>query len=97
MKNKFQFLFVCFVKGVKLWWKNADFHEHPRKENSMYREKALERNQKIQFCPAFGGKSAVNDVVHNEETIDRCFMWKDAPWPWSYLIAPKASSTSKTS
>ncbi|KAG6395479.1 hypothetical protein SASPL_146124 [Salvia splendens] len=89
---------ISYWNGVKLWWKNADFHEHPRKENSMYREKALERNQKIQFCPAFGGNSAANAVVvSHEDTIDRCFMWKDAPWPWSYLIAPIASSTSKTS
>ncbi|XP_057771311.1 uncharacterized protein LOC130991222 [Salvia miltiorrhiza] len=80
---------ISYWNGVKLWWRNAHFYEHPRKENPSYREEALKRNEKkIQMCPAFGG----NDVVRREGMVDRCFMWKDAPWPWSYLTLPKSSS-----
>lgn len=89
----------AFVKGLKLWWKNAHFYEHPRKENPAYREEALKSNEKkTHLCPAFGGDNigaANDDVVQREGTIDRCFVWKDAPWPWSYLIAPKSSSRSE--
>ncbi|KAH6823064.1 hypothetical protein C2S53_002058 [Perilla frutescens var. hirtella] len=83
---------ISYWNGVKLWWKNAPFQEHPRKENAAYREKALARNGKTtQFCPAFGGNNPVEDVVRPVGTIDRCYMWKDAPWPWSSLIAPSSS------
>lgn len=78
---------------MKLWWKNGHFYEHPRKQDPAFRETALARNgKKIQICPAFGGMNAVNDdVVQCEgmDTIDRCYMWKDASWPWSYLISPR--------
>ncbi|KAH6833463.1 hypothetical protein C2S53_012685 [Perilla frutescens var. hirtella] len=81
---------ISYWNGVKLWWKNAPFYEHPRKENPAYREEALTRNEKmVQFCPAFN--VANDDVRRDDGTIDRCFMWKDAPWPWSYLIASSSS------
>ncbi|XP_042009382.1 uncharacterized protein LOC121758007 [Salvia splendens] len=84
---------ISYWIALKLWWKNAHFHEHPRKENANYREDYYKRNEKkIQLCPAFGGKNTANDVVSSEEAVDRCFMWKEAPWPWSCLIAPRSSS-----
>ncbi|XP_047944999.1 uncharacterized protein LOC125191645 [Salvia hispanica] len=75
--------------ALKLWWKNVHFYEHPKKENANYREDCFKQN--VQLCPAFGGKNAANDVVSSKEAVDRCFMWKEAPWPWSCLIAPRSS------
>ncbi|XP_057771312.1 uncharacterized protein LOC130991223 [Salvia miltiorrhiza] len=81
---------ITYWNAVRLWWKRVPFYEHPRKENPAYREEAIAKNGKTtQFCPGFGGKIAGNDVVSCEDqTLDRCYMWKDAPSPWSNLIAP---------
>lgn len=67
-------------------WKNVHFFEHPKKENPTYREEALLRDDKIQFCPVFGGNFGARNLP-GEERIDRCFMWKDSKWPWSILIS----------
>ncbi|KAG8387648.1 hypothetical protein BUALT_Bualt02G0043200 [Buddleja alternifolia] len=60
---------------LQLWWKNVPFYEHPKYKNPNYRSEAALRDAKIQDCPAFGG-------IIKKERIDRCFIWKDAEWPF---------------
>ncbi|KAI3470196.1 hypothetical protein Pfo_026859 [Paulownia fortunei] len=67
---------TAYWNALKLLWNNVPFYSHPRRENPAYREEAFPRDEKVQFCPAFGV----------EGRIDRCFIWKDAKWPWLYLI-----------
>ncbi|KAH6785555.1 hypothetical protein C2S51_038010 [Perilla frutescens var. frutescens] len=76
---------MAYWNALKLVWKNVPFYEHPRKENPSYRDEAIPRDEKMQFCPIFGGNKSNN--LRREERIDRCFTWKDAKGPWSYLIA----------
>ncbi|XP_042002120.1 uncharacterized protein LOC121751438 [Salvia splendens] len=75
---------MAYWNAVKLWWKNVPFFDHPRKENPSYRDDAIPLDEKMQFCPIFGGNKS---KVRCEERIDRCFTWKDAKRPWSYLIS----------
>ncbi|GFP85245.1 hypothetical protein PHJA_000668200 [Phtheirospermum japonicum] len=77
---------TAYWNALKLWWKNVPFYTHPRTEKPTYREEAFARDEKIQFCPLFGGNKANNNMKRVEERVDRCFVWKDAKWPWSYLI-----------
>ncbi|KAG8387649.1 hypothetical protein BUALT_Bualt02G0043300 [Buddleja alternifolia] len=63
--------------ALQLWWKNVPFYRHPKHQNPNYRAEAILRDEKIQFCPAFGG-------IIKEERIDRCFTWKNAKWHWSW-------------
>ncbi|KAG6416449.1 hypothetical protein SASPL_123879 [Salvia splendens] len=75
---------MAYWNAAKLWWKNVPFFDHPRKENPSYRDEAIPLDEKMQFCPIFGGN---NSKARCEERIDRCFTWKDAKRPWSYLIS----------
>ncbi|KAL8479381.1 hypothetical protein ACS0TY_026305 [Phlomoides rotata] len=77
---------TTYWNAVKLWLKNAPFYQHPRKQNPLYREEAISVDEKMQLCPIFGGNNSTNNLIRHEERIDRCFTWKDAKRPWSYLI-----------
>ncbi|KAK6146341.1 hypothetical protein DH2020_020210 [Rehmannia glutinosa] len=78
---------TAYWNALKLWWNNVPFYTHPRIENPTYREEAFQRDEKMQLiCPAFGGINKANNNLRSGGKIDRCFMWKDAKWPWSYLI-----------
>ncbi|KAK6917169.1 Protein of unknown function DUF1365 [Dillenia turbinata] len=74
-----------------LWWKNVAFIQHPRYSNSMYREEAKLRDQKLKGCTEVRsdkgkdvqGERSSSNVLSNGVGGDRCFAWRDAPWPWS--------------
>ncbi|XP_030551964.2 LOW QUALITY PROTEIN: uncharacterized protein LOC115756371 [Rhodamnia argentea] len=77
--------------AFKLWWKNVSFIQHPRNTNPRYREEAAERDRGLRCCEAFhldGMKDSapnrtVSDSSSGKSHIDRCFVWRDAKWPWS--------------
>ncbi|KAF8028401.1 hypothetical protein BT93_E1111 [Corymbia citriodora subsp. variegata] len=76
--------------AFKLWWKNVSFIQHPRYSNPGYREEAAERDRGLQCCKAFhldGMKDspptgADTDSSSGKSRVDRCFVWRDAKWPW---------------
>ncbi|KAK3429948.1 hypothetical protein EUGRSUZ_E01441 [Eucalyptus grandis] len=77
--------------AFKLWWKNVSFIQHPRYSNPAYREEAAERDQGLRCCKAFrpdGMKDSPpigtdSDSSSGKSQVDRCFVWRDAKWPWS--------------
>ncbi|XP_056174082.1 uncharacterized protein LOC115689202 [Syzygium oleosum] len=77
--------------AFKLWWKNVSFIQHPRYTNPMYREEAAERDRGLRCCEAFhpdGMKDSPptgtnSDSSSGKSCVDRCFVWRDAKWPWS--------------
>ncbi|KAG6416741.1 hypothetical protein SASPL_124179 [Salvia splendens] len=68
--------------ALKLWWKNVAFVQHPRYQNSTYREDAIKRDEGICLCPSFGNKEALNHLRGAKTLNNRCFTWTDAKWPW---------------
>ncbi|KAG6419341.1 hypothetical protein SASPL_121561 [Salvia splendens] len=69
--------------ALKLWWKNVAFVQHPRYQNSTYREDAIKRDEGIHLCPSFGNKEALNHQREGTKmSNNHCFTWTDAKWPW---------------
>ncbi|XP_047165818.1 uncharacterized protein LOC124835014 [Vigna umbellata] len=75
--------------AIKLWWKNVRFVQHPRYNNPAYKEEALTRDKTLQCCgfsdanrhlqPRESDQSCLDEV----RSLNRCFRWRDAKWPWS--------------
>ncbi|KAI3428977.1 uncharacterized protein J3R85_008787 [Psidium guajava] len=76
-----------YWQAFKLWWKNVSFIQHPRYANPTYREEAAERDRGLRCCEAFHLDGMNNrtdlDSSSGKSHIDRCFVWRDAKWPWS--------------
>ncbi|MCI36908.1 hypothetical protein A2U01_0058132, partial [Trifolium medium] len=69
--------------GLKLWWKNVKFIQHPGYTNPTYKDEALIRERKLQCCPFSAQRGSNKDCLAGGSPRERWFKWTDAKWPWS--------------
>ncbi|CAL5412517.1 unnamed protein product [Camellia sinensis] len=85
---------ALFFWALKLWWKGVAFIQHPRYANVGYRQEALIRDMKLQCCPAFSQdiqnhqplEGSDSDLLKDKNGRNRRFTWRDAKWPWRWLL-----------
>ncbi|GAB2279866.1 hypothetical protein Dimus_014503 [Dionaea muscipula] len=74
-----------YWQGLKLWWKNVVFIQHPRYANPGYREQAVSRDQKLRCCAPSMSMLKEEDFSHHHHVEGRrWFKWRDAKWPWQW-------------
>ncbi|CAL5410136.1 unnamed protein product [Camellia sinensis] len=81
-------------EALKLWWKGVAFIQHPRYANVGYRQEALIRDMKLQCCPAFSQDIQNHQPLEGSDSYllkdkngrNRRFTWRDAKWPWWWLL-----------